>query len=85
MGFHFEPRENGRLTELEFFRKSYENQTASYNEFQKYFEREFGLPTKTEKGIKGFPSHEWILNGAKIKHCVNERFTLEEHLRIMKI
>jgi hypothetical protein len=85
LGFHFEPRENGQLKELEFFRKIYESQIVSYNEFQQYFEKEFGLPTKTMSGIKGFASHEWILDRIKIIHCVDERFTLEEHMRIIKI
>lgn len=84
LGFHFTPRKSGRLLELEFFRRSYPDQAASYNEFQEYFERTFGKPSKTTPVNKGFSSHEWKVKGAKISHYVVDRFGPEEHVRIHK-
>jgi hypothetical protein len=83
LGFHFSPRSNGILTELEFFRNSYENQKASFDEFQKHFELFFGRPTKSTMGIEGFPSHTWELQDVRIVHYVFDRFGLEEHMRIV--
>ena len=82
LGFHFSPRSNGILTELEFFRRSYENQKASFEEFQKHFERFFGQPTKSTIGTEEFPSHAWELQDVRIVHYVFDRFGLEEHMRI---
>ena len=84
LGFHFTPRKNGRLLELEFFRINYSDQAASYSEFQEYFERTFGEPSKTTPGDEGFPNHEWKVNGVKILHYVFDRFGPEEHMRIQK-
>ncbi len=83
LGFHFSPRSNDILTELEFFRSSYENQKASFDEFQKHFELFFGQPTKSKMGTEGFPSYAWELEGIRIVHYVFERFGLEEHMRIV--
>ena len=83
LGFHFSPRSKGILTELEFFRRSYENQKASFDEFQKHFEVFFGQPTKSTMGTEGFLSHTWELQGIKIVHFVFDRFGLEEHMRIV--
>jgi hypothetical protein len=82
LGFHFLPRSNGVLTELEFFRSSYENQKASFDDFQEHFERAFGKPTKSTMGNEGFPKHTWDLNGVNIVHFVFDRFGPEEHMRI---
>ena len=84
LGFHFSPRSNSILAELEFFRRSYENQKASFDEFQKHFERFFGQPTKSIMGTEGFPSHTWELQGVRIVHYVYDRFGLEEHMRIQR-
>lgn len=84
LGFHLYPRSSGMLNELEFFRRSYENQKASFDEFQKHFEISFGKPTKEQMGTEGFPSYLWNLEGARIVHYVIDRFGLEEHMRIQK-
>lgn len=85
LGFHFYPRPDGILTELEFFRRSYVDQKASFEEFQNHFEMFFGKPTDVKPGGEGFPSYMWNLNGAKIVHYVFDRFGPEEHMRIRKI
>jgi hypothetical protein len=84
LGFHFFPRSGGILTELEFFRRSYENEKASFDEFQKHFEEFFGKPTKEMMGAEGFPSYTWELQGVRIVHYVIDRFGLEEHMRIKR-
>ncbi|NCZ96521.1 MAG: hypothetical protein EBZ44_04735 [Verrucomicrobia bacterium] len=84
LGFHFHPRRGGVLIELEFFRTSYADQAASYQEFQRHLEQTFGQPTTTTAGSEGFSSHTWQLTGAEIAHFVYDRFGLEEHVRIKK-
>ena len=84
LGFHFEPRKNGELNELEFFRRSYDDQWVSYNEFQNHFEAAFGKPTHTKEGNEGFQSHQWKINKITIVHYVFDRFGPEEHMRIKK-
>ena len=84
LGFHFYPRHGGTLNELEFFRRSYDDLKASFDDFQKHFEKSFGKPTIERSHTEGFPAFSWSLKGAKILHCVIERFDLEEHMRIMK-
>jgi len=85
LGFHFHPRDEGVLIELEFFRKSYPDQAASYQEFERHLEATFGSPTHTTIGSEGFPSHTWQLRGAQVVHFVYDRFGLEEHVRIKKL
>lgn len=82
LGFHFSPRTNGKLVELEFFRRSYPDQAASYNEFQQHFEAAFGRPDTSEPGGEGFPSHRWEVGKCTIVHFVHDRFGPEEHMRI---
>jgi hypothetical protein len=83
LGLHL--HQTGRFSELEFFRASYENQKASFDEFQKHFETVFGLPTIKKEGSEGFPSYEWRLDGARIVHYVFDRFGPEEHMRIQHV
>lgn len=85
LGFHFFPRPGGILNELEFFRRSYDDQKASFDEFQSHFEAFFGKPTKEQKGAEGFPSYAWELNEVRIVHFVFDRFGPEEHMRILKM
>ena len=85
IGFHFEPRKDGFLKELEFFRMDYTDQKKSFNDFQKHFENTFGKPDKSTPGNKGFNNFEWNLNGIQIVHFVFDRFGPEEHMRIKKI
>jgi hypothetical protein len=83
LGFHFEPNLNGNLSELEFFRSSYDDQKGSFNEFQKYFVQQFGKPTNTNQGSKeGFNDYEWVIDDIKIIHLIYNRFGPEEHMRV---
>lgn len=84
IGFHFEPRKNGRLQELEFFRTNYNDLSKSYKEFQDFFTRKFGKPTKSTPGDEGFEIHQWDLKGVNIGHFVIDRFGPEEHMRIKR-
>ncbi len=84
LGFHFHPRGGGVLFELEFFRKSYADLSASYQDFQRHLEATFGQPTLTTPGTEGFPSHVWRPSGADVVHFVQDRFGPEEHVSIKK-
>lgn len=85
LGFHFEPRKNGILKELEFFRTDYSNQQKSFDDFQSHFEKSFGKPTSSTKGNEGFNNYEWNFNEVQIVHFVFDRFGPEEHMRIKKL
>ena len=82
LGFHFDPRANGKLVELEFFRRAYPDQEASYREFQDHFVNHFGPPTVVQPSVDGFPSCEWRLGFITIRHFVIDRFGPEEHMRV---
>jgi hypothetical protein len=84
LGFHFLPRPDGLLAELEFFRRSYPDQRASFDEFQRHLERTFGAPTRSLAGTMEFPSMEWEFGSVLVKHLVFDRFGPEEHVRILK-
>ena len=84
LGFHFQPREAGALSELEFFRASYPDQAASFTEFQRHLEASFGPPTATKPGTEGFSSYLWQLQGADVVHYLFDRFGPEEHVRIRR-
>ena len=83
LGFHFRSSSGG-LSELEFFRTAYPDQRASFEEFQRHFERAFGPPSSSEPGDHGLPSCEWRLPGVSIVHYVLDRFGPEEHMRIRR-
>jgi hypothetical protein len=85
LGFHFYPRNNGKLVEFEFFRSSYPDLGASYQEFQRHLEATFGQPTITVSGSEGYPSHTWRFPGAEVVHLVQEHFGPAEYVRIKKI
>ena len=59
IGFHFEPRKNGVLNELEFFRTNYDDPKKSFDDFQSHFENAFGKPTGSSKGNEGFDNYQW--------------------------
>jgi len=84
LGFHFDPRSNGRLNELEFFRTNYDDQKKSFDEFQTHFLTAFGQPTNSTKGNEGFTNYEWQFGNVQIVHYVFDRFGPEEHMRIKK-
>lgn len=84
LGFHFEPRVQGRLVELEFFRRSHPDLRQSYDGFQAHLEATFGRPTDTAQGSwdDAMPVHHWFQSGASITHLVIDRLGPEEHVRI---
>jgi hypothetical protein len=84
IGFHFDPRKNGRLNELEFFRTDYSDQRKSYEEFQNFFERVFGKATQTRMGTEGFQDQVWNIDGVQIYHTIYDRFGPEEHMTIKR-
>jgi hypothetical protein len=75
LGFHFRPRINGKLTEFEFFRRSYPSLTGSFEEFQHHLELTFGEPSVK----KISDSYEWHFDGVDLKHYIIDRFGPEEH------
>jgi hypothetical protein len=87
LGFHFEPQKSNTLKKIEFFRDDYSDLEFSFNEFQKFFENQFGYPSKSyPKSQEGFYSYEWIIkNKIKIYHFIFDRFGLEERLYIERI
>jgi hypothetical protein len=84
LGFHFRGRDGGALLEFEFFRGSYMDLAASFQEFQQHLEETFGPPTHTESGTEGFPSYTWQMEGAEIVHFVQEHFGPAESVRIRR-
>ena len=85
LGFHFNPRNNGRLGMLEFFRKKREDLDKSFREFQQHFVGEFGLPHMTEDGSDGYAIHRWQFDHIHIEHTIIDRFGPEEHMRISNL
>ena len=84
LGFHFRPDENGRLRELEFFRRAYPDMHESYAEFQRHLEVAFGTPANQKPGDEGLPNCTWHSGGATIRHYILYRFGPEEHVRMMR-
>lgn len=84
LGFHFEPRKNGILKELEFFRTDFSNKKKSFDDFQIHFEKSFGKPTNSTRGNEGFNNYVWNFKEVQIVHFVYDRFGPEEHMRIKK-
>ncbi|HMJ46600.1 MAG TPA: hypothetical protein VK498_04690 [Ferruginibacter sp.] len=85
LGFHFAPRFNGHLKELEFFRRNYDDPKKSFDDFQSYFEKQFGEPTYSRKGSEGFNDYKWVIGNTEIIHNVFDRFGPEEHMRIIRL
>lgn len=86
LGFHFD-KPTKRLSWLEFFRDrdSYPGLRRSFDEFQSFFEREFGPASKQSAGSEGYPSCVWSVEGAEIAHYVFDRFGPEEHMEIRPV
>jgi hypothetical protein len=84
LGFHFRPQEDGQLRELEFFRYSYPDQAASFEEFQEHLVATFGPPQRESPGDQGLPNYGWTIGTATIQHYVFVRFGPEEHVRITR-
>jgi len=66
LGFHYEPRKNGLLNELEFFRTDYSDQEKSFNDLQSHFETEFGKQTSESNGNEGFKNYTWDFESLQI-------------------
>jgi hypothetical protein len=82
LGFHFDGE---RLSELEFFRASYQGDLpGSFADFQHRLRATFGRPTITSAGDDGFPAYTWLLLGGEVVHSVVNRFGPEEHVRIRR-
>lgn len=86
LGFHFIPRKNGYLKELEIFVNYHSDRDNTYSMFQTHLESVYGNPSKTESGTweKSKPSYTWISGSVSIYHYVFDRFGPEEHVRIKK-
>jgi hypothetical protein len=87
LGFHFRPRRDGKLVELEFFRRSYPGYPdlrESFLDFQARLESTFGRPTTASPGDEGVPNYTWRVGHATIRHYVFDRFGPEEHVRIVR-
>lgn len=81
LGFHFEPRSDGRLHEFEVFRSEAKNLSESFAEFQAHLVAILGAPTITEPARPNwFPAHEWRFSTFTAIHSVMERFGPEEHV-----
>jgi hypothetical protein len=83
LGFHFQPRSNGLLHELEFFSFAFVDLQTSFQTFQTHLESIFGPPTESRAGNEGFPSYAWRnIPDTEIVHLIFDRFGPEEHVRI---
>jgi hypothetical protein len=82
LGFHFRPREDGKLRTLEFFRRSYLDMHRSFDEFQRHLEETFGPPASESDPYEGMPHYTWKVGKATIRHYVFDRFGPEEHVDI---
>jgi hypothetical protein len=83
LGFHFQPKAKGVLTELEFFRTKYPDERASFEEFQQHLEATFGTP-RSDGGIMGYPAYLWEFETVAVRHFMAYRYMVEEHVRIQK-
>lgn len=84
LGFHFDPKQGGTLSELEFFRGGHPDRRTSYREFQFRLERKFGPAHRTEPGDCGFQNHAWELGKVVVRHYVFDHYGPEEHVRIIR-
>jgi hypothetical protein len=82
LGFHFQPRNRGRLVELELYRSSYLDLQASFAEFQRHLEATFGPPQESRPAGDGFPAYGWKVGRTTIRHYVFDRFGPEEHVEV---
>jgi len=83
LGFHFQPKTNGALVDLEFFRKKYPDEQASFEEFQEHLEMTFGIP-RSDAGIMGYASYLWEFGTVAVRHFMAYRYMSEEHVRIIR-
>jgi hypothetical protein len=84
LGFHFEPRIDGRLTEFELFRLPADDVAKSFWLFDRHLRDTFGPPNFSRPGDEGLPTDRWVSVGAELTHFVFDRFGPEEHVRIRR-
>jgi hypothetical protein len=82
LGFHFDPRPERGLVELEFFGIVGSDIDSSFQEFQSHLVKTFGHPTETKSGTEDYPTYIWDFEGVNIAHYVQERFGPAESVRI---
>jgi hypothetical protein len=87
LSFHFKPRIDGSLKELEFYLKSARSLTQTFKRLQSHVEAIFGPPTITNHVRRSFPeySYIWNLKGVRIEHHVRERIWDTDVVRIIKV
>jgi hypothetical protein len=87
LGFHFHPRANGVLMEMEFYLKSPRSLTQSFKMLQRHFEAAFGAPTAARCVRRSYPenSYTWESKGARIEHAVRERIWDADKVRVIKV
>lgn len=81
-GFHFDPRQDGRLREVELFRAHSEELATSFARFQHHLELTFGPPHTTTRRPQWYPDHQWRFGHVRVRHFAQRRFVHEEHVRI---
>jgi hypothetical protein len=91
LGFHFAPRESGRLAYFEFFQDGSKGLRESFDAFQRRLVVTFGKPTSfgrpydDDSGEPALPTCRWEIAGTEILHYVMDRFGPEEHLTMRKL
>jgi hypothetical protein len=67
--FHFEPRTDGRLSQVEFFRKPQRQKRKGFDQLQRSLEKYLGVPTRREQARSDevHPVH-WQLGKVSVAH-----------------
>jgi len=86
LDFHFKPRLNGELSELEIYLRNARNPSSSFKRLQKHVESFFGAPDETKHVRRVFPeySYTWKIKGITIEHHVINRISEIDCIRIKK-
>jgi hypothetical protein len=86
LDFHFKPRLNGELSELELRLRDTCDHAASFKRLQKHVESYFGVPTETKHVRQVFPeySYTWKIKGIIIEHHVINRNSEVDCVRIKR-
>lgn len=82
LGFHFGPRRNGALRELEFFRAERIGLATSFVVFQRHLVATFGPPHVSTRRPRWYPSHEWTFGDVVVRHFAQHRFVHADKVRI---
>ena len=90
LSFHFMPRVDGKLKELELYLKGAQRQplalTQSFKRLQRHVEAIFGPPTIVNPIRKSYQeySYTWNLKGVRIEHHIRKRIWDADVVRIIK-